>query len=624
MTAMHELLTWLPAPPSDFSALLRAQTTAAGLRALAGHGLDDNQLQKLAKRFAALQAQGADFTGFAPLTLGVLSNATTQAMAPALIATGLRFGLQINVVEAQFNQVAQEAFSTESSFSGQAFNAVLIALDYRALPLSPCPGDAAKAQQTVRDSVSYIQAIISAVRQKTGAQIILQNLVPTGQDLFGSFERRLPGSLSWLLTQINAALDTLPEGQTHVLDVAGLAAKVGYENWHDPTLWNLAKLAFAQKYLPAYADHVCRILAATQGKSRRCLVLDLDNTLWGGVIGDDGVEGILIGQGDPTAEAHLHLQRLIVELRARGIVLAVSSKNEEATARLPFKEHPDMLLKETDIAVFQANWQDKATNIRAIAQTLSLGLESLVFLDDNPAERLQVRQALPEVAVPELPQDPALFADILIAAGYFEALAFSAEDQQRAVFYQDNAKRAQVLSQATDLNGYLQSLSMETTLAPFDALGRARIAQLISKSNQFNLTTKRYAEADIHALERNPEVFTRQIRLKDIFGDNGMISVVICNKLATTWEIDTWLMSCRVLGRRVEEAVLQEIVHYAAKENVQTLIGIYRPTARNVIVKEHYQKLGFKLLHEAADEQRWALNVQEYSPKELPMTFKNN
>ena len=621
---MHEHLTWLPAAPSGFSPLLRAQLTAAGLRALACHSLDENQLQKLAKRFATLQAQGADFTGFAPLTLAVLSNSTTQAMAPALVATGLRFGLQINVVEAQFNQVAQEAFSKESSFSGQAFNAVLIALDYRALPLSPCPGDAAKAQQTVRDCVSYIQAIISAVRQKTGAQIILQNFVPTGQDLFGSFERRLPGSLSWLLRQINAALDTLPEGQTHVLDVAGLAAKVGCENWHDPTLWNLAKLAFAQKYLPAYADHVCRILAATQGKSRRCLVLDLDNTLWGGVIGDDGVEGILIGQGDPTAEAHLHLQRLIVELRARGIVLAVSSKNEEATARLPFKEHPDMLLKETDIAVFQANWQDKATNIRAIAQSLSLGLESLVFLDDNPAERLQVRQALPEVAVPELPQDPAFFADTLIAAGYFEALAFSAEDQRRAAFYQDNAKRAQVLSQATDLNGYLQSLSMEITLAPFDAVGRARIAQLISKSNQFNLTTKRYAEADIHNLETDSGVFTRQIRLKDTFGDNGMISVVICNKLATTWEIDTWLMSCRVLGRRVEEAVLQEIVTGAAKENVQTLIGIYRPTARNVIVKEHYQKLGFKLLHEAADEQRWALNVQEYSPKELPMTFKQD
>jgi FkbH-like protein len=247
-----------------------------------------------------------------------------------------------------------------------------------------------------------------------------------------------------------------------------------------------------------------------------------------------------------------------------------------------------------------------------------------VFLDDNPAERLQVRQALPEVAVLELPQDPAFFADTLIAAGYFEALAFSAEDQRRAAFYQDNAKRAQVLSQATDLNGYLQSLSMEITLAPFDAVGRARIAQLISKSNQFNLTTKRYAEADIHNLETDSGVFTRQIRLKDTFGDNGMISVVICNKQATTWEIDTWLMSCRVLGRRVEEAVLQEIVYCAAKENVQTLIGIYRPTARNVIVKEHYQKLGFKLLHEAPDEQRWALSVQEYSPKELPMTFKQN
>ena len=620
---MYENLTWLPPTPSDFSKQVRTASAAELLRTLATHALDENQLHKLAKRLAALGEQGLQLEGLIPLKVGLLSNATTNTLAPVIVGTGLRFGLKLEVVEAAFNQVAQEAFSEQSSFEGQSLDAVLIAIDHRGLPLSPSPGDLARANQTVDECTKYIETLASAVRVKTGARIILQNIAPVDQDLLGSFERRLSGTLSWLIARINNRLDELSDLNVHVLDVAGLAAKVGLANWHDPTLWNMAKLSFAQQYLPLYADHVGRILAATQGKSRRCLVVDLDNTLWGGVVGDDGVEGILIGQGDATAEAHLSLQKVVLELRARGVVLAVSSKNEDATARLPFREHPDMLIKESDIAVFQANWQDKASNLKAIAQTLSLGLESLVFLDDNPAERMQVRQALPEVAVPELPRDPACFANTLIAAGYFEALAFSAEDQQRAAFYQENAKRAAVLSQTTDIGEYLRSLSMEISLTPFDAIGRVRIVQLISKSNQFNLTTQRYSEADIEQLENDPQAFTRQIRLKDTFGDNGMISVVICKKGAAVWEIDTWLMSCRVLGRRVEEAVLQEIIKYAKKEQVKTLVGTYRPTSRNMMVKEHYKKLGFQLVDKQPEHDRWELKLSDYRLPELPMTFIN-
>jgi FkbH-like protein len=214
-----------------------------------------------------------------------------------------------------------------------------------------------------------------------------------------------------------------------------------------------------------------------------------------------------------------------------------------------------MLLKEHHIAVFQANWADKASNIKAIAQTLSLGLESIVFLDDNPAERMQVRKELPEIAVPELPMDPALYARTLIAAGYFEAITFSDEDRKRASFYNDNAKRAQILNESSDMDSYLKSLNMEITCMPFDATGRARIAQLISKSNQFNLTTKRYSELEVGELEVNSTYYTRQIRLKDTLGDNGMISVIICKKGSSIWEIDTWLMSCRVLGRRGAAAI---------------------------------------------------------------------
>jgi FkbH-like protein len=283
-----------------------------------------------------------------------------------------------------------------------------------------------------------------------------------------------------------------------------------------------------------------------------------------------------------------------------------------------------MLLREEHIAVFQANWLDKASNIRTIAKTLSLGLESIVFLDDNPVERMQVRRELPEVAVPELPNDPALYARTLIAAGYFEATAFSEEDKKRAKFYNDNAKRVEILSKSSDMESYLKALEMEISLTAFDEIGRSRIVQLISKSNQFNLTTKRYTDSEIKKLESNDGYFTRQIRLKDSLGDNGMVSVVICKKNQDNWGIDTWLMSCRVLGRGVEDAVLQDIVTNAEAAGVKKLIGCYSPTAKNIIVKDHYRKLGFNQTHNIGNDEFWELNIKDYKKKILPFNFKNN
>ena len=622
MSNIFENLSWLPDPPSDYEKRLLAARSGSELRELAKYRVDENQLRRLSKKLAGVRDQHSDLAPLIPVSIGVLCNATTKLITPTLVGTALRFGIALTLVEAQYNQVAQEAFSADSSFSGHQLSAILVAMDYRGLPLQPTPGDVISAEKNVTDCLSYIKSVIESLRTKTGAQIILQNIAPPVEGLSGSYEGRLPGTLSWLCSRLNFELDTLVADDTFIVDIAGLAANVGLANWHDPTLWNMAKLPFSQQYTPIYADYVCRILAARLGKSRRCLILDLDNTLWGGVIGDDGLEGILIGNGDPTAEAHLHVQRTALELRDRGVVLAISSKNEDATARLPFKEHPDMLLRENHIAVFQANWSDKASNIKAIAQTLSLGLESMVFLDDNPAERMQVRKELPEIAVPELPRDPALYVRTLIAAGYFEAITFSEEDRKRASFYQDNAKRAQILNLSSDMDSYLKSLEMEITFTPFDAMGRSRIAQLISKSNQFNLTTKRYSELNVKVLEEDSSYYTRQIRLKDTLGDNGMISVIICKKNPSVWEIDTWLMSCRVLGRRVEEAALLDIVNQAKEAGALKLIGIYIPTDRNIIVKDHFRKLGFTKISGDSEIETWELNLAQYQYPQIPMTFK--
>jgi FkbH-like protein len=356
-------------------------------------------------------------------------------------------------------------------------------------------------------------------------------------------------------------------------------------------------------------------------------VLDLDNTLWGGVIGDDGLDGIVLGQGSPRGEAFLSVQQAAFDLRSRGVVLAVCSKNNDEVARAPFREHTEMLLREEHIAVFQANWIDKASNLEAIAKTLNIGLDALVFLDDNPAERAQMRAALPMVAVPELPQEPAWYAWTLHAAGYFEAANYSAEDRLRSESYRADAKRAEVMAKARDLGDYLSSLEMVITVSPFDTKGRQRIAQLINKSNQFNLTTRRYTEAQVAAMETDADLFTLQVRLEDKFGDFGMIGVVICRPDAEEsglWDIDTWLMSCRVLGRKVEEGMLYKIVEELRRRGATRLIGRYFPTAKNNMVRDHYGKLGFDLIEEPAEGRVFELQLSGYVDPQLPFRIVDN
>ena len=623
---LYTELQWLPRPPEDFSKRCRALRESAGeagreIRALASFALDENKLVKLANSIESLRSTPDYLRPLIPFRLGIISNATSHFMVPALTATAARYGIALECIEANYGQVMQEALAPDSMINRAHADAVLVAIDYRGLALGAPLGDSAAADTVVAAAIDELRAIRDALRKNSGASCIFQTLARPVEATFGSLDLALPGTSRNVIDLFNRSLATTLAGkQDLLLDVGGLAETVGLSAWHDANLWNIGKIPFANCFLPVYADLTCRLIAALRGKSRRCLVLDLDNTLWGGVIGDDGLEGIVLGQGDPQGEAHLEVQRTALALRERGIVLAVSSKNNDETARLPFQKHPEMLLRENHLAVFQANWNDKATNIRAIAEELSLGLESFVFLDDNPAERRLVRDMLPDVAVPELPEDPALYVRTLLAAGYFEAITYSPEDQKRADFYQDNARRVALQRVSGDLDAYLATLNMTITFQPFDEVGRARIAQLISKSNQFNLTTRRYSEAQVAEIEADPNCLTLQVRLVDTFGDNGMISVIICRQDAGVWQIDTWLMSCRVLGRRVEQAVLQELLIHARSLGISRIIGTYRPTERNRLVEDHYSKLGFTECERLADGSTvWGLDVADYRDVSLPM-----
>ena len=628
MNSLYSELQWMLPTPKDFSDRLKALDNSPGplglqLQALAQHALNLSQLTKLAKAITRANADGRSLDPLVAFRLGVLSNSTIDLVVPALVASAARRGIALEVIQPSYDQVAQEALAADSKVNSSKPDAVLFAIDFRALPLKLSLGNSEASAMIVEQVIGYLRALRDGIKANSNAVCIFQSFAPPVETLFGSLDRALPGSIRSLIDCINRALaELLLRSDDVLLDVAGIAETVGLANWHDTRLWNLAKLSFSDELIPLYADHVARVVAALRGKSGKVLVLDLDNTVWGGIIGDDGLEGIKIAQGDAIGEAHLALQRMALDLRQRGIVLAVASKNSDKVARAPFKQHPEMLLKLEHIAVFQANWNDKATNIQAIADELSLGLDSIVFLDDNPAERGLVRKLLPQVAVPELPEDPSLYARTLAAGGYFEAVAIAAEDLKRASFYQDNAKRASLQRQAGGVDAYLASLAMTITFQPFDGKGRVRIVQLINKSNQYNLTTRRYTEPEILEAERDPRVFTLQVRLADIFGDNGMISVVICRPVGNeTWEIDTWLMSCRVLGRKVERMVLREILEHARAAGIHKLIGTYRPTERNQLVADHYGKLGFnKVREEELGLTEWVLMVDSTIDCEvLPM-----
>jgi FkbH-like protein len=622
-------LGWLPRPPADFGAQVRSMSSAsddlgAKLRQLAMTALDEAQLARLAAVLKAGIAKRASLPPLDKLKVAILSNATTDFLEPAIAATGLRYGFAIETSVAPYGQIVQQAMDPKSQMNQRRPDLVLCLIDHRGLPLSPSPGDVKSTDDKLAASIEFLMQIRKGIEANCGAVCIFQTLARPPEPLFGSLDVRTTGTWRDIIAKFNGKLVEALSGSPHLLiDTAGLAETVGLARWHDPSVWHMAKAPFANEFVSLYADHVGRLIAAWRGKGRKCLVLDLDNTLWGGVIGDDGLEGILIGEGDATGEAHLEVQRTALMLRDRGIVLAVSSKNDDAVARRPFREHPDVLIKEHHFAAFQANWDDKAANIAAIGKALNLGIDSLAFLDDNPVERDIVRSTLPSVAVFELPDDPAFFPRMIAASGFFESVAFSDEDLHRASDYQSNAERLELQKSFSDIDQYLMSLEMVMTCRPFNIQGRARIGQLINKSNQFNLTTRRYSEAEVLAAETDPDVETFQIRLKDRFADNGMISIVICRRAETTWFVDTWLMSCRVLGRKVEHAVLQILKSRAQEVGVEHIVGEYLPSEKNGMVSDHYTNLGFERIEQRSDKSTvWRIAVESISAENLPIRIE--
>jgi FkbH-like protein len=555
-----------------------------------------------------------------PVRLALLGSCTLTHLHPAIRVGGIRRGIWIDTYEAGYGQYLQDLTDANSALHAFGPTAILLALDAHHLTVGATATlDSDGATAELHEVKTRIREIWRLARGAFGCPIIQQTPLPLHPLLLGNNEHRLPGSKAAFLARLLSDLRDMADADgVELLAIDLRAAQDGIVNWHDPALWHHAKQEVVPSAAPIYGDLVARLLAAKQGRSYKCLVLDLDNTLWGGVVGDDGLEGITIGQGSALGEAYQAFQAFCRELSRRGVILAVCSKNDETNALEPFDKHPDMLLHRSDIACFVANWSDKAANIRAIADELNIGLESLVFVDDNPFERNLVRQELAMVAVPEVGQDPAQYAQTIADAGYFEGLAVTEEDRKRTGQYQGNRMRDALKASSTDLVSYLRGLEMQLVWKRFDRVGLKRIVQLINKSNQFNLTTRRYSEEDVLAVMIDRKAFGLQLRLLDRFGDNGVIAIII-GRLQEDGDlvIDTWLMSCRVLGRQVEPTTLNLVAQEARRLGARRLIGNYIPTKKNTMVKAHYANLGFTGVEaNGLGGSREVLDLDSYTPIE--------
>jgi FkbH-like protein len=629
MTELH----WLPSIP-DWRQRLRAlpadpDTAWENAVALANARLNFVLTNALDETVRQVLPDGPQALATKKVRLAVLGSSTLAHLLPAIRAAGLRRGIWIDTYENDYGQYLQEL--TDAGSPLQDFNptAVLVALDAYHLTAGVTAGmDAGTAQAALTEIQARISEVWRLAREAFHCPILHQAVLPAHLPVLGNNEHRLPGSRAWFVTQLNAAIRAMAEAEAvDILAVDDRAARDGIGKWHDPALWHRSKQEILPTAGPLYGDLVGRWLAAKQGRSFKCLVLDLDNTVWGGVIGDDGLEGITLGQGSPLGEAYTAFQEYVRELGRRGVILAVCSKNDESNALEPFEKHPEMVLRRPDIASFVANWSNKADNIRAIARELNIGLDSLCFIDDNPFERNLVRQELPMVAVPEVSDDPTSYSVALADAGYFEGLSVTDEDRERTSQYQGNKARDVLRATTTDLASYLRGLEMRLVWKRFDRIGLQRIVQLINKSNQFNLTTRRYTDEDVIAVTDDPDAFGLQLRLLDRFGDNGIIAIIIgrlqpdralgSGVRGTDLYIDTWLMSCRVLGRQVEPTMLNLVAQEAAKLGVRRLLGEYIPTKKNAMVKDHYARLGFAVMQtDDAGGNRNILDLAAFTPAE--------
>jgi FkbH-like protein len=561
------------------------------------------------KSFAELKrVLKRDTPGMPSERLAILADSATQQLVQALRGVGMERGVSLDVYEAPFDQIEAQIVDQDSELYAHRPEITLIwhaseklLAAFQATPLVDRSGFADR-------HIEQLEHFVTTLTSSMATKVVCFTAIERDDSVFGSFAAKVPSSWVYQQRRLNFRLAELAASRNDLflVDLALAAADYGRDAVQDRRVALSSELLFSLDFLPVVANRTIDVIDALRGRARKCLILDLDNTVWGGVIGDDGMDKIEIGELG-NGRLFSEIQAWAKSLKERGIVLAVCSKNDERTASEPFDSHPDMVLRLADIAVFVANWENKVDNIRHIQSILEIGFDSMVFLDDNPAEREIVRTHIADVCVPDLPEDPADWLPFLRRLNLFETASLTNEDAQRTTLYQQESKRRSVRAVFASEDEFLQSLEMVGIVEGFTPFNIPRVAQLSQRSNQFNLRTIRYTGSDLERIVESPAHTGLAISLQDKFGAHGLISVLILEAQGTDVFIDTWLMSCRVLKRGVERFALNAIARAARDRGATRLVGEYLKTAKNSLVQDHYRSLGFR-----EDGDRWTLDLDTF------------
>jgi FkbH-like protein len=566
-------------------------------------GMTFNDLKKNLKK---------NLSGLAQLKLAVLGDSATQLLVQAIRGAGYDQQFNFIVYEADINQVDRQILDSSSELYSFGPDIIVIFESAHELLQKYNKTVISERANFADIQLSRIRMLIDTLQSKLKINVIYFNYPEEDDNIFGNFANKVHSSfiyqqrkLNYLLAEYAAANSSL-----FINDISTIQNKIGRYQLFSPSIYVNSGMVLSIDALPAIADSIVKVISAIQGKIKKCLILDLDNTLWGGVIGDDGFDNIQIG-GLGTGKAFTEFQHWVKKLQQRGIIICICSKNTTSVAREPFEKHPDMVLRMKDIVAFMANWENKVDNIRHIQQILNIGFDSMVFLDDNPFERNIVRNSIPNITVPDLPKDPAEYLEYLYTLNLFETALYSPEDVIRTEQYKQESERAMAQESFTNENDFLKGLNMLSDVRPFDSYSIPRVAQLSQRTNQFNMRTVRYTENDIKSIVSSGRYVTLAFSLEDNYGDYGLICAVIMEKKKSSeLFIDSWFMSCRVFNRGMESFVMNNVVEAANSISCQTILGEYIPTEKNVIVKDIFAYYGF-----IQDGNLWRLNTSLYRPQ---------
>ena len=591
-----------------------------------GHGIDELKFSEMVKLVKSLDDKEGDWV---PLKIAFLRNITIDPIVPYIKFLCYEENLRASIYMGDYDNVMQDVIDANSTMYRYSPDVIIICLKMETLAeklaASFCNMTLEDINEESNKVIGFVDKVLSEIRRNTEAVILLHSFETPVYPSFGILDYQDRFKQVNTFRRINSdLLDVIAKyDSTYVVDIDLLKSTIGYRSFTDNRYWHIGRSPYTREAYKIIAQEYMKFIRALKGKNRKCLVLDCDNTLWGGIVGEDGINKINIGKTYPGS-AYREFQQAILNLHNRGIMLAICSKNNDTDVMEVLGNHPDMILRKEHFVSMKINWNDKVTNLKEIASELNIGSDSLVLIDDSDFEINMVRKMLPEVTAIKLPNDPSSYRDLLNSCGLFDTLTFSEEDQKRTEMYKAEIgrRKAKREFQAATLEDYYKYLEMEVSIQSVDEFTIPRISQLTQRTNQFNLTTKRYSESEIRQLSESNDSNVRYLSLKDRFGDSGIVGVTVLKYLGKESLIDTFLLSCRIIGRGVEDILLKDCVDMAVRQACDRIVGLYIPTKKNGQVEQFYANHGFSCIENNSSRAKYSFSLKESFP-DFPVYFKS-